>query len=188
LSSEKFRSKADLFVKIRHITLLLNNKYRDGSEVTLELGFGRARYAIVLLAAISLPSFAYHTKKIQNANFASYYNLYKIAKILRLEFERNRAAPNAYAELTQRGDTKVIVEDNRTFITFTEKGRKRCEEMLEDLQHLNEHINSVPLMQQKSRDDRKLGRGTAKGVHANPLIRPEIEAEIDRLVTKISQW
>jgi hypothetical protein len=153
-----------------------------------EFGFDRARYAIVLLAAISLPSFAYHTKKIQNTNFASYYNLYKIAKILGLEFERNRAAPNAYAELTQRRDAKVVVNDNRTFITFTESGRRRCEEILEDLQHLNEHINSVPLVRQKSREDEKLGRGTAKGVHASPLIRPEIKAEIDRLITKISQW
>ncbi len=176
-------------MKIRLITLLLNNRYSDGNKMPPEeKGFGRARYAIVLLAAISLPSFAYHTKKIQNVNFVSYYNLYKIAKNLGLEFERNRAAPNAYVELTQRGDAKVTVEDNRTFITLTDKGRKRCEEIVEDLQYLNEHINSVQLVQQKSRDDGKLGHRTAKGVRASRLIRPEIMAEIDRLITKISQW
>jgi hypothetical protein len=136
----------------------------------------------VLLAAISLPSFTYHTKKIQNTNFASYHNLYKVAKILGLEYERNRAAPNAYAEFAQRRDVKVVVEDNRTFITFTEVGRKNCEEIL------YEHFNSIPLVEQKSREYGKLGRGTAKGVYAGSSLRPEIEKEIDRLITKISQW
>ena len=180
LSSEKFRSKSDLFIKIKRITLLLNNKYRDGSKVTPELGFDRARYAIVLLAAISSPSFTYHTKKIQNSNFASYYNLYKVAKALGLEYERNRAAPNTYAELTQRGHVKTVVEDNRTFITFTENGKKNCEEILEDMQDLNEHINS--------REDRRSGLGTAKGGYAGSPYRPETEREIDRLIGKISQW
>jgi hypothetical protein len=119
---------------------------RFKSKASFESGLKYARYAIVLLAAISSPSFGYHTRKIRNNNFASYYNLYKVAKVLGLEFERKRAALNAYDELTQRGHVKIAVEDNRTFITFTEKGKRNCEEILEDLQHLNENFNSHPLL------------------------------------------
>jgi hypothetical protein len=188
LSTERFKSKSDILIKIAQIRLLLNGRYRDGSKTSFESGFKYARYAIILLAAISSPSFGYHTRKIRNTNFASYYNLDKVAKRLGLEYERNRAALNAYDELTQRGHVKTAVEDNRTFITFTEKGKKNCEEILEDLQYLNEHFNSIPLAQQKSKEDRRSGLGTAKGGYAGSPYRPKTEREIDRLIRKISQW
>ena len=188
MSSEKFRSKADLFVKIRHITLLLNNKYRDGSEVTLELGFGRARYAIVLLAAISLPSFAYHTKKIQNTTFISYYNLYKVAKFLGIEFERTKSAPYIYKELIDRGQVKIVTKDNRTFITLTERGKKSCEEKLEELQLLNEHFNENLPDRQKYKEGEDWGGRSVKGAKLISPQRLDVETEIDKLIKKISQW
>jgi hypothetical protein len=188
LSSEKFKSKTDLLIKIKQTRLLLNGRYHDGSKATFELGFKYARYAIVLLAAITLPSFRYHTKSIENTNFASYYNLYKVAKILGLEYERNRAAPSAYNELTKRGYVKIYHESNRTFITFTEEGKKNCEEMLEDLQLLNEHFNSNPLIQQRYLERGKERQKNVKGIYPSPQRHLEIETEIDRLIRKISQW
>jgi hypothetical protein len=54
--------------------------------------------------------------------------------------------------LTKRGYVKIFYESNRIFITFTEEGKKNCEEMLEDLQLLNEHFNSNPLIQQRYKE------------------------------------
>src|SRR6476469_1185133 len=102
LSSSKFKSKADLMIKIKQARLLLNGKYRDGSKASFASDFKFTRYALVLLAAITMSNFEYHTKKIQNATFISYYSLYKIAKFLGLEFERTKAAPYVYKELTER--------------------------------------------------------------------------------------
>jgi hypothetical protein len=188
MSSEKFKSKADLLIKIKQARLLLNGRYRDGRKATFELGFKYVRYAIVLFAAISVPTFEYHTKKIGNTIFISYYNLYKIAKILGLEFERNRAAPYAYKELIQRGQVKITVEDNKTFITFTEKGKKNCEEKLDYLQLLNEQFNSNPLAQIKYMKEENGRQRTVKGMgHKSPQSH-ETETEIDKLIKKISQW
>jgi predicted transcriptional regulator len=187
LSSERFRSKSDILIKINQIRLLLNGRYRDGSKASFESGFKYVRYAIILLAAISSPSFGYHTRKIRDTNFASYYNLDKVAKVLGLEYERNRAAPNAYDELTQRGHVKIATEDNRTFITFTEKGKRDCEEILEDLQHLNENFNSHPSLQQKYKDGGNEGQKSSKGAYPGSH-DSEIEIETEQLIRRISQW
>ena len=90
-------------LRIKQARLLLNGKYRDGSKATFGSNFKFTRYAIVLLAAISMSNFEYHTKKIQNATFISYYNLYKVAKFLGIEFERTKSAPYVYNELVDRG-------------------------------------------------------------------------------------
>ena len=168
--------------------MLLNGRFHDGSKASFELGFKYARYAIVLLAAITMPSFRYHTKTIQNTNVASYYNLYKVAKILGLEFERNRAAPKAYDELTQRGYVKIIRENSRTFITFTEEGKRNCEEILEHLQLLNDLFNSNLLVQQRYKEGANERQKMVKGIYSSSQRRLEIETEIDRLIRKISQW
>ncbi len=187
VSSGKFKSKADLMIKIKQARLLLNGRYRDGSKATFASDFKFTRYAIVLLAAISMSNFEYHTKKIQNTIFISYYNLYKVAKFLGLEFERTKAAPYVYKELTQRGQVKITIENNRTFITFTENGKKSCEEKLEELQYLNEHFNSNPSEQQKYREEEDWKK-TVKGVKVGSPLRVGFETEIDKLIKKISDW
>lgn len=184
MSSSKFKSKADLMVKIKQARLLLNGRYRDGSKASFASDFKFARYAIVLFAAITMSTFEYHTKKIQNSTFISYYSLYKVAKFLGLEFERTKTAPYIYRELTQRGHMKIIIENNRTFITFTEKGRKSCEEKIEELQFLNEHFNENPLDQQRDKEE-GWNKSLIKGTKA---IQPDTETEIDKLIKKISQW
>lgn len=186
--SGKFKSKADLMLRIKQARLLLNGRYRDGSKATFASDFKFTRYAIVLLAAISMSNFEYHTKKIQNATFISYYSLYKVAKFLGLEFERTKAAPYVYKELTQRGQVKIVVENNRTFITFTERGKKSCEEKLEELQFLNEHFNSNPIEQQKYQQEEDGGKRLIKGAKPTSHRRLDIETEIDKLIKKISQW
>jgi hypothetical protein len=182
--SEKLISKADLMLRIKQVRLLLNGRYRDGSKATFASDFKFTRYAIVLLAAISISNFEYHTKKIKNITFISYYNLYKVARFLGLEFERTKSAPYVYKELIERGQVKLTVENNKTFITFTEEGRKSCEEKLEELQHLNEVFNSNPIAQRKYKEEEDLQENITKGTST----QLGIETKIDRLIKKISQW
>jgi predicted transcriptional regulator len=175
-------------LRIKQARLLLNGKHKDGSKATFSSNFKYTRYAIVILAAISMSNFEYHTKKIQNAAFISYYNLYKVAKFLGIEFERTKSAPYVYNELVDRGQVKIVTEDNRTFITLTEKGKKSCEEKLEELQLLNEHFNENPSYQQKYREGEEWKGTRVKGAKQRSQRQTDIETEIDKLIKKISQW
>ncbi len=168
-------------IRIKQARLLLNGKHQDGSKATFASDFKVIRYAIVLLAALSLSNFEYHTRKIQNASFISYYDLYKVARFLGLEFERTKSAPYVYKKLIDRKQVRFTVEDNRTFITFTDRGKKSCEEKLEELEDLNEHFNSHPSDRQKYKENNGNDR-TAKGVKLKST------PEVDRLIKKISQW
>ncbi len=172
-------------IKIKQARMLLNGRYRDGNKASFASDFKFTRYAIVLLAAITMSNFEYHTKKIQNMTVISYYSLYKVAKFLGLEFERTKTAPYIYKELTDRGHVKIIVENNRTFITFTEKGRKGCEEKLEELQYLNEHFNENPLTQQSYKDVQNRSSRMIKG--AKPTGQ-DTNTQIDILIQNIARW
>jgi hypothetical protein len=184
LSSSKFKSKTDLLIKIKQVRLLLNGRYHDGTKAAFASDFKYMRYACVLLAAITMSNFEYHTKKIRDETYVSYYSLYKVARFLGLKFERTKAAPYIYKELTQKGHTKIIVQDNRTYITFTENGRKSCEEKLEELQFLNGEFNEKPLELQRYKDE--AGRkGLVKGAK---LTHVGIETKIDKLIKRISRW
>jgi len=184
--SGKFKSKADLMLRIKQVRLLLNGRYRDGTKATFVSDFKFTRYAIILLAAISISNFEYHTRRIKNTTFISYYNLYKIAKFLGLEFERTKSAPYVYKELIERGQVKLIVENNRTFITFTERGKKNCEEKLQELQVLNEYFSSNPIEEQKYKQEKDWDMRLVKG--AKLASHRGVETETDQLIKKISSW
>jgi hypothetical protein len=188
VSSEKIRSKTDLIVKIKQTSILLNGRHRDGSKATFASDFKFTRYSIVLLAALSISNFEYHTKRIGSTTFVSYYNLYKVARFLGLEFERTKSAPYIYKELTQRGHVKIVLENNRTFITFTEKGKKSCEEKLEELRDLNEQFNSSPFEQQKYKEDENWSKRSVKGAKPKPMDAETTETPIDKLIKRISEW
>jgi hypothetical protein len=175
-------------LRIRHVKMLLNGRYCDGSKATFTSDFKFIRYAIVLLAALSLSNFEYHTKRIHNTAFISYYNLYKVARFLGLEFERTKSAPYIYKELIDRGQVKLTVENNRTFITFTERGKKSCEEKLEELQLLNEHFNTNPSVALKYKVKEDCRGMPVKGTKLGSLQHLQVETEIDKLIKKISQW
>jgi hypothetical protein len=187
MSSGNVKSKADLMLRIKQARLLLNGKYLDGSKATFASDFKFTRYAIVLLAAISLSNFEYHTKRIKNNTFISYYNLYKVARFLGLDFERTKAAPYVYKELIDRGHVTTVNEDNRTFITFTREGKKSCEEKLEELQDLNEQFNLNPYEHQKYKEEEDEKDRTSKGVKQR-IRRQVVQTDIDKLIKKISHW
>jgi hypothetical protein len=175
-------------LKIKQVRLLLNGRHNDGSKAMFPSNFKHNRYAIVLLAAISLSNFEYQTRKIKNNIFISYYNLYKVAKFLGIEFERTKSAPYVYKELLDWGHVKIVTDENRTFITLTPKGRKSCQAKLEELQLLNEHFNENPSDRQRYKEGEGWGGRTAKGTKPGPLQQLDVETEIDALIKKISQW
>jgi predicted transcriptional regulator len=179
----KFKSKADLVIKIKQVRLLLNGRYRDGSKASFASDFKFMRYACVLLAAVTLSNFEYQTRKIQDETYVSYYSLYKVAKFLGLDFERTKAAPYVYKELIHRGHARISIENNRTYVTFTSKGKRSCEEKLEELQFLNEHFNENPLEHQRYRDEQYTS--LIKGEKSK---RADSKTNIDKLIKKISTW
>jgi predicted transcriptional regulator len=174
-------------LRIKQVRLLLNGRHNDGSKAMFPSNFKYNPYGIVLLAAISMSNFEYHTEKIKNATFISYYNLYKVAKFLGIDFERTKSAPYVYKKLIDRGHVKILTENNRTFITLTEKGKKSCEEKLEELQLLNEHFNENPSYRQKYKEGEDW-KGIVKGAKPGSSQRLEVETEIDILIKRISQW
>ena len=70
---------------------------------------------------------------------------------------------------------KITVENNRTFITFTEIGKRNSEEILEDLQDLNEIFNSHPLIQQKYKEGENERQKLSKGNYPSSYHDLEIE-------------
>lgn len=184
VSSTKFQSKTDLLIKIKQVRLLLNGRHRDGSKASFASDFKFMRYACVLLAAVTISNFEFHTKKIRNETYASYYSLYKVAKFLGVEFERTKAAPYVYRELVNRGHAKTAVETNRTYITFTGKGKTSCEEKLEELQFLNKEFNENPLELQRYKEKDRT-RGLVKGSIPRQVRK---ETRSDTLIRSISQW
>jgi hypothetical protein len=186
VSSGKYVSKADLLSSIKQASPLLNGRYQDGSKAKFATDFKFTRYAIILFAAISVSTFEYHTKKIQNDTFVSFYRLYKVAKVLGIKFERTKSAPYAYKELVDRGQVKIVTEDNRTYVTLTDRGKKSCGEKLEELQILNEHFNKNPLDRQMYWEKEDWRGMPVKGAKLGP--RLSTETRIDKLIRKISQW
>jgi hypothetical protein len=188
VSSGKYVSKADLLLSIKQASPLLNGKYHDGTKAKFATDFKFTRYAIILLAAISVSTFEYHTKKIQNDTFVSFYRLHSVARVLGVKFERTKSAPYAYKELVDRGQVKMVTEDNRTYVTLTDRGKKSCKEKLEELQLLNEHFNRNPLERLKYREKEDWRGLPAKGMAPGSRQELLVETEIDKLIKKISQW
>jgi hypothetical protein len=184
MSSTRFQSKTDLLIKIKQVSSLLNGRYRDGSKMEFGSDFKFMRYACVLLAAVTVSNFEFHTKKIRDEIYSSYYSLYKVAKHLGIEFERTKAAPYVYKELIERGYAKTAIENRRTYITFTENGRISCEEKLEELQLLKEHFNENPLELQRYKE-----KDRTKSMVKGSLPRQvRIKTKTDNLIKSISQW
>jgi len=60
--------------------------------------------------------------------------------------------------------------------------------MLEDLQLLNEHFNSNPLIQQRYKERENERQKHVKGIYPSPQRHLEIETEIDILTIPSAFW
>jgi hypothetical protein len=173
-------------LKIKRVKMLINGRYPDGSKAIFAPDFKYVRYAIILLAALSLSNFEYYTRKIQNSTFISYYDLYRVARFLGLEFERTKSAPYVYKKLIDLKQVRLTVKNNRTLVTLTSIGKKSCEEKLVELQNLNELFNTNPTILENKGGE--VWKGTAKGGKLGSLHQLEVYREVNKLIRKISQW
>jgi predicted transcriptional regulator len=183
-----FKGNTDLLIKIKEVKSLLNGVTPDGKEATYASLFKIWRYAIILLVSINFPGFEEHTKQIQSTTYINFYRLNKIAKFLDLKFDRTKMAYKIYTELESKGLTRTITDDNKTFITVTEKGQEKCLEKLDQLLKLNEYLYSdASLKDRYSEEEQRLDENRmSKDLKIKPSHPTEKEVTVDNLIKRIS--
>jgi hypothetical protein len=127
---------------------LLNGTTLDGKKADYAPGFKETRYAVVLLAVIAIPVFRRFTEQVQKSTYANPYKLKQVAGVLLLDFDRTNT--EIYEELQKsKHVTKLVTQDNKTFIKLTRSGEDKCMEDLESLLILVEYFHSHPELQNK---------------------------------------
>jgi hypothetical protein len=181
------RSKRDLLSDISRITYLLNGQTSNGQNTTYGSLFKTTRYAVILLAAISLQSFRDHTVSVKGTPFHNLYRLEKVADFLRLEYDRTKQAKKIYEDLERKGEVKrEVTKDNRTYISLTEKGITNCLKKIEELHSLNDYFARVPPLQQLYIDD---GTGSSVAdLQSKSFAMTEHESNVEKLIKSISEW
>jgi hypothetical protein len=85
-------NRRDLLNDISQIYILLNGQTTDGRNATYASLFKSTRYAIILLAAITLENFKAQTVVFRGTPFYNLYRLEKVADYLRLAYDRTKQA------------------------------------------------------------------------------------------------
>jgi hypothetical protein len=93
-----------------------------------------------------------------------------------------------YTELESKGLTRTITDDNKTFITVTEKGQEKCLEKLDQLLKLNEYLYSdASLKDRYSEEEQRLDENRmSKDLKIKPSHPTEKEVTVDNLIKRIS--
>ena len=96
-------------------------------------------------------------------------------------------ARKIYEELKGMGEVRMeITEDNRTFISLTEKGISRCLKKIEELHNLRNYFARLPSLQEKYVGDGLTGRAvTDLKSKSQPMT--EDENNVEMLIKSISE-
>jgi hypothetical protein len=92
LTDSKYIDKDDLLSKVANVYLLLNGKTLDGQKATYGSYFTTIRYAIILLAAVTLNILKEEDESPRDCRRFNFYGLNKVAEALNLEFDRTKVA------------------------------------------------------------------------------------------------
>jgi thymidylate synthase ThyX len=145
---------------------MLNGEIPDVMDVNYQSDFERARYAIVLLAAMGDPIFEDDCIQVQNSKYFSFYKLKKIAKFCHLKFERGKTAKKKYQELKSKERVRFLIRNNHTFITLTKIGQKIYRKRLKHFINLKLHTSiQNQLVEEKLHT---ISTSVAKGVKIKP--------------------
>jgi hypothetical protein len=80
-----------------------------------------------------------------------------------------------------------ITEDNRTFVSLTEKGINWCLKKIKELHDLRNYFSRLSSLQEKYIDDGLIGRaGTDLKPKSYPMTKDENNVEM--LIKSISEW
>jgi hypothetical protein len=154
-----YNSKGSLITRIKKVRNLLNGKTPDGREIGhLYPSFKKARYCLVLLAAITHPGYEDNTEMFDNEKYMNRNQLQKVATSLGLEFDRGRGADEIYREKGEKGRVKrkrkiSTLEHDSTFFTVTTTGEENLFEKLQDIEELNQDIDKNPMLQNRLVDE-----------------------------------
>ena len=142
-----------------------------------------------LAAALTIPIFKEYAEA-EKSDCINFYRLEKIARVLRLDFDRTKTASKIYRKLEESGYiTIVTTPDHRTCIKLTRTGEEKSKQDLESLQTLAEYFHSYPALQSKYTED-KVGQGqlfVSKGASSKSQ-RTGIDLTINNLINSISNW
>ncbi len=184
----KSDDNAYLMNDIAELYLLLQGQNIDGQNTTFGSIFRTTRYAVILLAAVSLDHFEENTVKIKGTTFCNFYRLEKVAHALRLDYDRKRQAKKIYEDLQRKGNLKIIVtEENKTYITLTEKGIKECRKKIQKVRDLKNYLLRIPALGDRYTTDEVISR-LERDLHGKSHELTEEESEVERLVKSISEW
>jgi len=172
---------------ISQVYYLLNGQTSNGQNATYGSLFKTTRYAIILLAAITLENFKDQTVKIKEIPFYNLYRLEKVADFLRLEYDRTKQAKKIYEDLEIKGEVeKKVTEDNKTFISLTEKGMTSCLRKIEELHRLRDYFARLPPLEQNYIEDGLTGRSVS-AMKSKSNVMTEHESNIEKLIRSISE-
>ncbi len=184
----KSDNNAYLMNDIAELYLLLQGQNIDGQNTTFGSIFRTTRYAVILLAAITLDQFEENREKIKGTPFCNFYRLEKVAHALRLDYDRKRQAKIIYEDLERKGNLKKIVtEENKTYVTLTEKGIKECRKKIQELRDLKDYLLRIPALGDRYTTDEIISRAE-RDSHPKSHELTEEEAKVERLVKNISEW
>lgn len=89
----------------------------------------------------------------ENRGYSLYY-LGKVAKQLRLDYDRTRTAVKIFKEGEMKGEVVIfLANDNYRYYKITQKGKKSCDEVLQEIETIK--LNSMYLI---TETDNKLKR------------------------------
>jgi hypothetical protein len=187
VSRISLHAKRDLLNDISQVYYLLNGLTSNGQNATYGSLFETTRYAIILLAAITLQNFKDQTVKIKGSPFYNLYRLEKVADFLRLEYDRKNLAKNIYEDLEIKGEVeKEVTEDNKTYISLTEKGIANCLKKIEELHRLRDYFAKLPPLEQNYTEDGLTGRSVS-GLKSKSGGMTEYENSVEKLIKSISE-
>jgi uncharacterized pyridoxamine 5'-phosphate oxidase family protein len=179
------KDRTNLLINISQVYILLNGQTSNRRNATYSQGFKPVRYAVILLAAISLENFKAQTLVIKGTPFYNLYRLEKVAAFLRLEYDRTKQAKKIYDDLERKGEvTKTVSEDNRTYVSLTEKGKKSCVTKMQELHDLKDYFDKIPSLQDKYEEDGSSSTFDARS-KSNDMI--DLGNKVQKLIKSISE-
>jgi hypothetical protein len=121
----------------------------DQKKPSLAAHFNTTRYAGILLLATCLEIYQKYTLKFEGNTCCNLYRLGIVAKDHQMEYDRGKQAIKIYQELEKNDEVRRFLEDNKTYVCLTDKGRRELHKKVEELLKLNEYrspqqLSSLP--------------------------------------------
>ncbi len=117
---------------------ILNELNSSGKKDKKLKNFKFLRYYLVLYYATVSPIYKREEREINGIQVFGLNYLKKVANALRLNYDRSKIALQVYQDGSNRGEITYVVGNNHyRFFALTDKGKKVCEDVLEEIKNLD---------------------------------------------------